>query len=580
MLAIYTRKSVEKEGSKSIKEQTLRGIDLAKKLDTPYEVYVDDGISGTLPIDKRPDFSRMIDDIEDGRINAVYAYHHDRIERNPQVRFIFNDILRKNNVRLFTDAGEIDLHSDEQEMLGDMISVMSKFHVRTTKKRVKNAVKRNIAEGRIHGIMAYGYMRGENSMMVINPEEAEVVKLIYSLNLQGQGFVNIAKELDRRGIPTRYKTLTESGIAATKTYEVKNPYTGEVEVKGKGSAGWVQATVRGILYNPIYKGERKHLDKYYHVPQLIIIEPDLWDKVYKQIKARQKPRGKESNYKYLLNGVMVCGKCGKRMTGRQMQNRGYSYRCVDKRQKQGNRCDNRDIRGERLEEIIWNRLFIGGRLMEGIKDYLSKEKNHKKIGELTQQLKVEEKEMKTLEGYKEHTMKLILIKKIDEEDIKGILDQAKSEIKSAKAKIDNIKQSLKYEQEKIEKEGQAQEDLEGIKDSIPFEEKQGIIQKYVKEITVSYSNRMYVIAVFYHLNIKHEVYTIDTRYNLAVESRTNQVIPLSDNYKAKKTSDLDNDPILSRLVMGQLKLDSKLLQGTPLFWSGDRDISEKEKTIK
>ena len=63
----------------------------------PFEVYTDEGISGTWDINKRPEFSRMLDDIDDGKIKVVYAYHPDRIERNPQTRYFFNDLLRNCN---------------------------------------------------------------------------------------------------------------------------------------------------------------------------------------------------------------------------------------------------------------------------------------------------------------------------------------------------------------------------------------------------------------------------------------------------------------------------------------------------
>src|SRR5690606_35831816 len=141
-----------------------------------------------------------------------------RIERNPQTRYFFNDLLRKNDVRLYTDHGEVDLNNDEQEMLGDMISVMSKYYVRTSKRRTKNSIKRTIEEGKIHGILAYGYMAGQNKMMEINPEEAKVVELIFKLSLEEKGFIAIAKELDARGIPTRYGTLKNGGIKSKSTY--------------------------------------------------------------------------------------------------------------------------------------------------------------------------------------------------------------------------------------------------------------------------------------------------------------------------------------------------------------------------
>jgi site-specific DNA recombinase len=560
MIAIYTRKSVEKEGSKSTKEQRLRGIELAKKLKTPYEVYNDEGISGTWDISKRPEFSRMLDDIEDGKIQVVYAYHQDRIERNPQTRYFFNDLLRKNDVKLFTDNGEVDLNNDEQEMLGDMMSVMSKYYVRTTIRRVKNSVKRNIAEGRIHGILAYGYMAGDNKMMVINPEEAKVVRLIFDLSLKGNGYINIAKELEARGFPTRYATLKEGGIKSTKTYKVKNIHTGETDVRTKGSAPWLQSTIRGILYNRLYKGERSHLDTIHPVPHLEIIKPEIWDKVNRQLKANEKPRGKSSYHKYLLNGLLTCGNCGGRVTGRVHSQGYYSYRCVNKRQKQGDRCHNRDILGMPLEEIIWNRLFLGGSLLEGFKESLLLNKNSKEVDELTNKREQVKADLKKIQSNKDNVLDLIFKGVLKESQIKTRLEQADVDINDCKIKIANLSESLKYEDEKLIKEGDAVNDLNSIKANIPFDKKQELIKKYIKDIKVKYERKTYVIEVLFYLRMLPEFFTVDTKYNLAIQGMKSIVMPFSDKYKKlyEKDNELRGDVIMKRLVIEQFIIGTQV----------------------
>ena len=565
MIAIYARKSVEKEGSKSTKEQSLRGKDLAKKLKMPFEVYIDEGISGTWDISKRPEFSRMLDDIDDGKIKVVYAYHNDRIERNPQTRYFFNDLLRKNEVKLYTDNGEVDLYNDEQEMLGDMMSVMSKYYVRTTKRRVKNSVARNISEGKIHGILAYGYMCGENKTMVINPEEAEVVKLIYKLSLEGNGYINIAKELTARRIPTRYAILKDGGIQSTGTYKIKNIYTGEVVVKEKGSAPWQQASIRGIFYNELNKGIRRHSDIYLKVPQLTIIDETTWNKTNRRLKANEKPRGKDSNHKYLLNGVVFCGTCEKRLTGRMLSTRGqHAYRCVDKRQKQGNRCDNRDILGGHLETIIWNRLFVEGRLLIGFKEHLLEKKKNPELELLDAKLENLKARLKQLESNKSNVLDLIFKGILKESQIKTRLGQAEVEIDDCKIQIEHIKDSLMYHNVKQSVSDDAEKDLDSIKASLPFGEKQEIIRKYIKDIKISYQTGMYVVVISFHLDMAPEFYTVDTKYNLAIEGLKGVVLPISAKYKeiAKKDTDLRADAIYKKLMMEQFKIGFRILNGS------------------
>src|SRR5690606_34351003 len=115
------------------------GIEKAEELSLKYNVYTDEGYSGTLEnIDDRPQFSKLIDDIQDGKITAVYTFDQSRLERNPQVRYVIKKILKENNIKLYTDNGYVDLEDDQSEMLGDMLSIMNQYYVKLTTRKVKS----------------------------------------------------------------------------------------------------------------------------------------------------------------------------------------------------------------------------------------------------------------------------------------------------------------------------------------------------------------------------------------------------------------------------------------------------------
>ena len=86
MLGIYCRISKEKEVGKdrSIDDQRLLGIELANKLGVEYEVYIDEGISGTLAINERPALFKLVQDAIDNKINMFYYYDASRLEREPE----------------------------------------------------------------------------------------------------------------------------------------------------------------------------------------------------------------------------------------------------------------------------------------------------------------------------------------------------------------------------------------------------------------------------------------------------------------------------------------------------------------
>ncbi len=224
-LGIYCRISRTKEGNDlSILDQKQKGIKKARELGLPFELYIDEGISGTSDkIEDRPEFERFIGDVTNGTLSAVFAYDQSRFERNPQVRFLINDIFKKHNISYFTELdGLVDLNNPQTEFFGDLLSVINKYHVTLTKIKVKSALKARVESGKAHSILPYGYKKDINSALVIDEEESEVIKKIYDLSLSGIGTRSIAAYLNETGVPTRYNKIKNGTIST------RNKYTGKV----------------------------------------------------------------------------------------------------------------------------------------------------------------------------------------------------------------------------------------------------------------------------------------------------------------------------------------------------------------
>jgi DNA invertase Pin-like site-specific DNA recombinase len=183
MLGIYCRISKEKDQGKdrSIDDQRLSGIELANQLCINYEVYIDEGLSGTLPIEHRPSLSKLIDDIYDGKISCVYVYDQSRLERSPEARFVLNKVFKDEKIKLYTDNGLIGTDI-ESEFQGDLLSIINNFYVKLTAKKVRSALRRNLANGKVHAITPYGYKKDNNNVMVVDEIQAVIVKRIYTLS--------------------------------------------------------------------------------------------------------------------------------------------------------------------------------------------------------------------------------------------------------------------------------------------------------------------------------------------------------------------------------------------------------------
>ncbi|QQM25156.1 recombinase family protein [Elizabethkingia sp. M8] len=373
MLGIYARISREKEEGKdrSINDQVLSGKELAAKLGLKYEVYIDEGLSGTLDIEERPGLMQLIEDILSKKITHAFAYDQSRLERNKDVWSKLYTIFQDKKVKLsFKDVLEFDFESDENYLFSHITSLMNNFYTKVASRKIKSVLSRNIQEGKAHAIPPYGYRKNNEGYLIIDEIEKDVVKEIYESSLKGNGVDSIAYALNEKSIPTRYNKIN------TGTYTVRNKYTGEEKKLEKSKTKWRGGTIRNIIINPIYKGSRIWKGQSYNVPA--IISPEYWDKVNSNLSKNANNTGKKVLHRYLLKGVLSCGKCGRNMVGRSRTNKkDHYYQCSSKRYK-GESCGNRSINIDKIEGIIWSRFFKGNDLLnKGLTDFDIDEIVHK-----------------------------------------------------------------------------------------------------------------------------------------------------------------------------------------------------------
>lgn len=513
MFGIYCRISKEKEEGKdrSINDQKQLGIEVAQSLKLPFKVYVDEGVSGTARIEDRPDFSRMLDDISDGYLTHIYVYDQSRLERNPQVRFLVKDIFKEYNIQLFTDSGEVDLHDIESEMFGDLKSIFNSYTVRETKKKIKSILKRNVLDGKVHGLTPYGYTRDVDRNFIIDDKQVEVIKRIYKLSLEGNGYRTITNILNKEGVPTRYQILGKG------TYKSTNNWTKETEIKSKSESKWSNSTVMGIINNPIYKGVRKFSNNVYSCP--IIIEPRLWEKVQRNLKINSTKTGKKTLYKYLLNNMLICSKCGRRITGRSLggTSKNNIYRCVGK-EHSNNKCNNRGISQPILDWVIWNRFFLSNELEDLVKKWFKNTDIQEKINILKKNVSSINQELKKLNKSKERVVSFISDGTVTRDDVKKELERiriAKEEIIIKKDNLNDELDSFKLSKSHL---NVVKNDMKKINERTPFNQKQKFIQKWVRQVEIDYYENTYMIYVEFNLpEMEKNWFLLDTKYKLAIK---------------------------------------------------------------
>lgn len=264
-------------------------------------VYTDEGISATSTT-KREGFNRMVADALDGRIDLIITKSVSRFARNTVDSLTTIRKLKEHKVECYFEKENIWTFDSKGELLLTIMSSLAQEESRSISENVTWGQRKRFADGKVTVPFKrfLGYDRGEDGNLVVNEEQAAVVRRIYGMFLQGRSPYAIAKTLTEEEIPTP-----------------------------GGKENWSGSTVRSILTNEKYKGDAL-LQKVYtvdflskkkkvnegEVPQYYvehnhdaIIEPAIFEAVQKQMAVRQTGKNRQSSVG-IFSGKIKCGDCG------------------------------------------------------------------------------------------------------------------------------------------------------------------------------------------------------------------------------------------------------------------------------
>lgn len=318
--AMYLRLSKEdlkkNDESSSIQSQRLIINGFAKHNNLKIiDEYVDDGYSGG-NFD-RPGFLRMIKDIENGRINCVITKDLSRLGREMYgTGKYIEEYFLEHNIRYIAINDSFDSNIGDS-MLGIRLGV-NDLYLRDVSKKVRSSFRAKQERGEYIGSFAcYGYSKDPNDhhKLVIDPDSAKIVKYIFSLCLEGYGASKIGKKLTEEKIPipvvykkeTRgLKVIENDGYGVWKTGTIKNILKNEMYI-----GNMVQHTLEKISYNQKklrkVDEENRIIVKNTHEP---IIDKETFEKVQKVLKDRTYMPNQKNLERFLLSGLMKCGRCG------------------------------------------------------------------------------------------------------------------------------------------------------------------------------------------------------------------------------------------------------------------------------
>lgn len=372
--ALYARISVETERKREADTignqlQLLKDFASERPEIHVFDIYSDDDISGTDFI--RPEFSRMMNDIRDGKVNCVIVKDFSRLGRNflesgEYIEMVFPFF----GVRFIAITDRFDTLTQQADISVQLKNMANEMYAKDISRKICSTMRSIQEQGKFAGSRApYGYRLdpADKHRLLIDEETAPVVKEMFELLADGNTLHFIATTFNARGIPSPGRLLYERGIAKTDKFR---------------DSRWYMQTVRRILQDPVYLGwmvSGKYRSDFYaggskgskavpkeewivtkgaHEP---IVTETLFDCAQKYFEETKKTCGMAAKYNSkakqasIFKGHLRCGECGQAMFLRYKKNHqgekiGWYY-CALHENYNSSYCAKKSVKREDVEAI-------------------------------------------------------------------------------------------------------------------------------------------------------------------------------------------------------------------------------------
>ena len=316
-------------------------------------IFADDGITGT-NTKKRDEFNRMIEECHDGNIDMIITKSISRFARNTLDCLKYIRELKDLNISVFFEKESINTMDAKGEVLLTIMASLAQQESQSLSQNVKLGIQYRYQQGKvqINHNRFLGYTKDADGNLVIEPEQAEIVRRIYREYLQGLSMDKIAAGLEADGILT-----------------------------GAGKTKWHTSTINKILRNEKYIGDallqktyttdfltKKRIKNNGTVPQYYvegdhepIIPKDIFLLVQEELVRRRvvhtSDNGKRHCYscKHCFSQIVICNECGEFFRRVHWNNRGCKsivWRCCSRLEATGHACHSRTVNETLLEQVV------------------------------------------------------------------------------------------------------------------------------------------------------------------------------------------------------------------------------------
>lgn len=322
-------------------------------------IFYEDRDRSGYTFEQREGYQAMRRELMAHRLDILVIKDFSRFSRRNSRGLVELEDLRDAGVRIISIGDGIDFPNDDDWLKIQFQFLINEMPVTDTSKKVKSVIRRRQEDGKWICAAPYGYIVNKKQQFEVVPVEAEIVRRIYRLYIDGWGYKKIANTLTDEGIPTPRMAERERKIAEGEEY------------RRSVKSAWSIATVQGILDNDFYIGTLRQ-GKYTRakingrdilrdeVEQIVIEnhhQPIIDYRTFATVRALREKRAKY-NYRgvkineNVYSGFLECGDCGAPMFALSRRDLKPAYTCGTYHRRGTAGCTTHHIRVDKLDELV------------------------------------------------------------------------------------------------------------------------------------------------------------------------------------------------------------------------------------
>src|SRR5215204_98627 len=404
------------------------------------ETYADDGVSGTMPVQERPEGRWLLEDARVRKFDTVLVYRIDRLGRSLLVIVDAHDRLQVAGSSLRSATEPIDTSNPSGRLIFQMLASFAEYERETIGERARAGLHRAYRNGTYTGL-PYGYCLDEGARLNVVAEEAAIVREITANIAEGSTLHREAKRLNDLGVASpgwRYGTSER-----------------------KPGKSWSATTISNIIHQPAYSGI--HVVKinggedYIERKVPAIMDSDLQERAKAMLTEHNHRPDRKRDRKYLLAGLVKCTACGHAFTGDSTRARGkkyHYYRCGRRTQKslpKGPPHRTAYLSAQWLEDLVWQdvKRFLEnpGEILKRVREQL---RSNDDTEELTQRRESLAKRLATKQSEKDRYVRLYAQGHISESELETYLADLKNQTDNLRLLIASVETELSQKRKHTE----------------------------------------------------------------------------------------------------------------------------------